>query len=279
MSFKRINALIASIAILFSIVPNLYRCRVYAEETNDEYYKVLSFGHSYTSVIKSDNSLYTWGRNEEGVLGRGTNDYFFGSRGYTVAAKSRINNPEKLAANIVTADFGINDHAAYINENHELYMWGRNSEGQLGTGDYVNRLSPAKIMNNVKSVSLGNTSSAALTCSGELYLWGSSLCRDENGEITYTDTPQKAMENVDHVSLCGSSIAVITKDGCLYTWGQNEFGEVGNGTDSPVMLVWFVWAVHAVQRLLMITFSICGVRMVIIKCLEKATMIIMLHIR
>ena len=52
-------------------------------------------------------------------------------------------------------------------------MWGYNNGGRLGNG-YGNGIvaTPIKILDNVKSVSLGNSHSAAITKDGSLYTWG-----------------------------------------------------------------------------------------------------------
>ena len=235
MKVRRIKALFMSIAVMIFAVSGVYSSYAQSDiQKNDGYQKALSFGHSYASAIKDDNTLITWGRNEEGVLGIGKADSYSTITQYSVVVKSKINAPKKIAENIITADFGINNHAAYINENGELYLWGRNTENQLGFGDALNKYSPVKIMDNVKSVSLGNRISAAVKQNGELYVWGCELCRNERGGISNSSTLQKVMENVKDVSMCGSSIAVITDDDCLYAWGENEFGEVGNATITPV---------------------------------------------
>ena len=184
MILKRTTALLMSLSILL-LIPRYSSINAFANEGDGgEYQKALNFGHSYASALKNDDSLYTWGRNQEGALGRGDKDSMNGKTEYSVVSIKFINAPEKIADNIVTADMSINDHGAYINVNHELYMWGRNSEGQLGTGDYKHKLSPVKIMDNVRSVGLGNRCSAAVTDGGELYVWGSALCRNENVWIT-----------------------------------------------------------------------------------------------
>ena len=135
------------------------------------------------------------------------------------------NNDGKLS-------LGGNHHSAAIAEDGSLYTWGRNYQGQLGNGTKTDSLTPIKIMDNVKSVSLGYSHSAAITEDGSLYTWGYNSSSGELGNGTTTDSliPIKIMDNVKSVSLGGYHSAAITEDGSLYTWGWNMDGQLGNGT-------------------------------------------------
>ena len=72
-------------------------------------------------------------------------------------------------------------------------MWGRNDDGQLGDGTKKEeRSNPVKIMDHVRSVSLGEWHSGAITEDGSLYMWGSNSS-GQLGDGTTTDrlTPIK----------------------------------------------------------------------------------------
>jgi len=140
------------------------------------------------------------------------------------------------------------EHSAAITEDGDLYVWGRNYEGQLGDGTNVDSDTPVKIMEHVREVSLGGLRSAAITEDGELYLWGSNM-GGQLGNGTYEDSnvPVRIMSHVRDVSLGTNHSAAITEDGDLYLWGSNGVGQLGNetneGSNVPVRIMSHVKAV------------------------------------
>jgi alpha-tubulin suppressor-like RCC1 family protein len=118
----------------------------------------------------------------------------------------------------------------------EVYSWGLGSSGQLGHNDSVNLDTPKKIEtfpnghSQIYSVFCASAQSAAITESGDLYLWG-----------------WKGRENVDipqHISLPAPVIAVglggfhvialvDQEDGPkVFTWGQGAKGQLGYDTQN-----------------------------------------------
>ena len=121
--------------------------------------KSVSLG-SISAAITETGELYMWGENYCGLLGNGTT-----ADSYT---------PMKIMDKVVSFNIG-HALAMAITKDGGLYTWGANTNGQLGDGttsQWVIRSIPAKILDNVKSVSLGNSHSAAITKDGSLYTWG-----------------------------------------------------------------------------------------------------------
>lgn len=88
-----------------------------------------------------------------------------------------------------------------------------------------------KILENVTSVSLGDSYSAAITENGDLYCWGDNSWGEVgNGSRADQTRPVKILEHVTSVSLGNGYSAAITENGELYCWGDNDYGQVGNGS-------------------------------------------------
>lgn len=123
-------------------------------------------------------------------------------------------------------------HTGVITEDGSLYVWGDNSDGQLGDGGKEEfRSEPIKIMDNVKEVSMGGEYSGAITEDGSLYIWGGNLQGQlGDGSTTSKTEPVKIMDNVKQVSLGYAHGGAITEDGSLYMWGDNSDGQLGDGT-------------------------------------------------
>ena len=84
--------------------------------------------------------------------------------------------------------------------------------------------------NYVKSISLVEAHSAAITTNGDLYCWGYNWNGEVGNGTTKTQlTPVKILGNVKSVSLGGENSAAITTNDDLYCWGYNWL-EVGNQT-------------------------------------------------
>ena len=119
-----------------------------------------------------------------------------------------------------------------ISTNGNLYMWGNNTNGQLGNGTNQNSSVPVNILNNVnefacvKSDSLGVISKEHF-----LYTWGKNEYGQlGNGTMENSSIPVKIIENVKKANVGSDSSYAITQNGSLYTWGKNEYGQLGNGT-------------------------------------------------
>ena len=87
-----------------------------------------------------------------------------------------------------------------------------------------------------KSVTAHGNVTAAITTSGDLYMWGKNdYGQVGNGTTTDQETPVKVLSNVASASInvfnfSDSYCAAITTNGDLYMWGYNAYGQVGNGT-------------------------------------------------
>lgn len=150
---------------------------------------------------------------------------------------------------------GHGNHSAAVREDGSLWLWGYGYYGQLGDGRQVEgtagsegsySLVPIRIMENVRSVSLGDFHSAAIKEDGSLWMWGGepkgtavSGCLGY-GRTEGSPVPVKVMENVRSVSLGSQHSAAIKNDGSLWIWGRGEC--LGNGSKdfaaySPVQVM------------------------------------------
>ena len=184
--------------------------------------KSVSLGVCHAGAVTNDGNLYMWGSDgNNGAIGNGTYDEI-----YCV--------PIKVMENVKLVSLGHWNTGAVTNDG-SLYMWGNNDCGELGNdkGEWDSSYSdvPIKIMENVESISLGESTSAAVTSDGSLYMWGNNSYGElGNGTKTDSTVPIKIMENVKSVSLSSGRSAAITKDGSLYVWGDNTYGLLGDGT-------------------------------------------------
>ncbi len=127
----------------------------------------------------------------------------------------------------------------FITRDKELYMWGYNDNGQLGTGEktYKHIWEPQFIFKCIQ-ISCGSNFAGAITAKGELFMWGKNCCSQlgATGTIVSKSTPTlikiKGNPKISQVS-CGSShTGAVTEDGRLYMWGDNDYGQLGDILDA-----------------------------------------------
>ena len=122
---------------------------------------MVACGQYHTVAMKSDGTLWGWGRNGNGQLGDGTG--------------TTTNSPVQVgtANNWVTVASGA-DHALALKSDGTLWAWGHNGVGQLGDGSTTQRLSPVQVgtANNWATVACGAGHTLAVKGDGTLWGWG-----------------------------------------------------------------------------------------------------------
>ncbi|OZQ66767.1 hypothetical protein CA600_10430 [Paenibacillus sp. VTT E-133280] len=143
-----------------------------------------------------------------------------------------------LIPNLKKSAFG-ESHYAIIDENGMLWMWGDNSEGQLGDGTTVSSTVPVRVASNIISVSVGAYHTVALTTNHEVLVWGANKRGQLTGssqksilkpKLVKNNTNNNPLNNIVAVSAGSEYTLVLCSDGSLLGWGANSYGQLGDGT-------------------------------------------------
>jgi len=185
--------------------------------------------------LKTDGTLWTWGRNAKGELGN--NDVNLNSVSSPVQTVAAGTNWKSLATGVGN---GANGSIAAIKNDGTLYVWGDNTYGQLGVGDTIDRSSPVQTIaggTNWLQVASGAGFMGAVKTDGTLWTWG---WNGQGGlglnDRTNRSSPVQTVDGRDNwlqISASGAGIgamAYIPSVGRLYGWGYNPQGPVGDGT-------------------------------------------------
>ncbi len=152
----------------------------------------ISLGNTHSSALTSYGRVLTWGDNNNGQLGDGTNT----QRTTPVEITNRFN----LIAGeeIANISLGSSYYSSALSTYGRIFTWGSNNSGQLGDGTAISRSAPINIKNGfvlsegeaIVNISLGGGASSFLTSTGHLFLWGNNDAGQlgDGGNSKYTPT-------------------------------------------------------------------------------------------
>ncbi|XP_054532951.1 X-linked retinitis pigmentosa GTPase regulator isoform X4 [Pan troglodytes] len=188
--------------------------------------KLAACGRNHTLVSTEGGNVYATGGNNEGQLGLGDTEER--NTFHVISFFTSEHKIKQLSA-------GSNTSAA-LTEDGRLFMWGDNSEGQIGLKNVSNVCVPQQVTigKPVSWISCGYYHSAFVT-NGELYVFG----EPENGKLGLPNqllgnhrTPQLVSEIPEKVIqvACGGEHTVVLTENAVYTFGLGQFGQLGLGT-------------------------------------------------
>ncbi|XP_038658067.1 X-linked retinitis pigmentosa GTPase regulator isoform X2 [Scyliorhinus canicula] len=189
--------------------------------------KLVACGRNHTLVCTEQGTVYATGDNSEGQLGLGdTEERTTFQRIEFFTNKQKI---KRLAA-------GSNISAA-LTVDGNLFMWGDNSEGQIGldTENNANVPHQVDVGKPICWVSCGYYHSAFVTDDGQLYTVGESdhgklgLPLDQPINHRIPQPVAGISGNVTQVS-CGGDHTIVLAEGDVYAFGFGQFGQLGHGT-------------------------------------------------
>ena len=208
----------------------------------------IATGNYFTVAVKSDGTLWLWSAAWAGQLGTDTN-WTAVSAGYyhALALKSdgslwtwgnNNNTPTRIGTDTDwTAVSAEGFHFVALKSNGTLWTWGGNHRGQLGDGTNIDRNTPTRIGDSDwKAVSAGALHTAALKSDGSLWTWGDNEYSQlgDGTVITNRNFPTRIGTDTDWAEIAGGGTHTLAlkSDGSLWTWGYNNFGQLGDGTDT-----------------------------------------------
>lgn len=182
-------------------------------------------GLQHSLAVTNTGSVYAWGRNNGAQLGDNSN-----ADRHTPVLINFTGTP------VITSVAAGNQHSLALDNSGNVWAWGANNCGQLGTGDKTERKTPVKIgsLSGIIAIAANGDHSLALKNDGTVWAWG----RNDYGQLGNTlksesNTPIQVEEtgftNVSKIAAGWHHNIALKNDGSLWTWGWNYYGQLGNG--------------------------------------------------
>ena len=182
-------------------------------------------GYGHNLAIKSDGTLWAWGKNNNGQLGLGNT--------------TNYSSPKQIGAlttwsKIAAGPGGGSDFSLAIKTDGTMWSWGSNYFGGLGLGNVADRSSPVQVgaLTDWSKIAAGNLHTIAVKTDGTLWSWG----RNSDGQLgdgttTYRSSPVQvgALTTWSKIESGEGHNLAIKTDGTLWSWGKNSYGQLGDG--------------------------------------------------
>uniref|UniRef100_A0A671UH64 RCC1 and BTB domain containing protein 2 n=1 Tax=Sparus aurata TaxID=8175 RepID=A0A671UH64_SPAAU len=184
----------------------------------------LSYGTGpHVVIATADGEVFAWGHNGYSQLGNGTTNH-----GLTPALVST-----NLLSKRVTEVACGSHHTIALTTDGEVYAWGYNNSGQVGSGSTANQPTPRRVSSCLQNkvvvnIACGQLCSMAVLDNGEgfVYAWGAN----SYGQLGTGNKSNQALptlintdkERMVEVAACHTShtSAAKTQSGQVLMWGQ-----------------------------------------------------------
>ena len=184
-------------------------------------------GYDYSIGLTKAGTVYSWGANGTGQLGRTTN-------GNAPPAPLTLTNVTNIAAGLQHACAVVSGAAT---------CWGNDQNGELGDGKQNNQSVTPITVNvankTIQQVTAGYSHTCALAADGTIYCWGQNdwgQCGTGLGDAGFDNADVLAPTQVQ--GLTGKALEVeagtnhtcaLIEGGSVMCWGADDRGQLGQG--------------------------------------------------
>ena len=212
----------------------------------------IAAGGSHSLALCSNGTVAAWGYNGDGELG---DNYVSAFQSHVPVAVNTASGVSALAGKTVVAVACGNEHNLALCSDGTVAAWGGNNYGQVGDNSTTNR--PVPVMVNTASnvsalygklvvaIAAGGAYSLALCGDGTVAAWGENGWGQlGDGDLIDPHRMPVMVNAASNVSaLYGKTVVAIAagyahslalcSDGTVAAWGENNYGQLGDNTQTP----------------------------------------------
>ena len=189
--------------------------------------QALAGGKAHSLVLLQDGEVWTWGRNNDGQLGLGDQT--------TRWAPFRIPSlPNTISGISAGSSFSM-----ALDQNGQVWTWGRNDQGQLGLGGTTLHMQPQLIAESTQvpivALSGGDAFALALDRAGQVYAWGRGAEGQLGNALAMATRPMPVpgLPPIAAIAAGHRHALALARDGTVWSWGANERGQLGDASIVP----------------------------------------------
>ena len=202
--------------------------------------------NNFTSgAIKTDGTLWVWGRNDEAQLGQ--------------SSLTQRSSPVQLPGTNWSSVLAGAEACAGIKTDGTLWTWGRNHHGQLGHNNLTNYSSPKQIPGTTWiEIAGGYRQLVGLKSAGTMWSWGDNYHGALGVNLPPSSHPSYSNSMSSPVQIPGTNwrsiksgnfwFSATKTDGTLWTWGTGSDGQLGHNEaenkSAPIQIPGTTWNIH-----------------------------------
>ena len=172
-------------------------------------------GRAHVLGLRTDGSLWTWGDDTRGALGRGA-----GADGGTPLPVPGLWRSIAAAKDVSLA----------FRRDGSLWAWGDNGNLQFGTATTVSSAEPVPVPGAWKAIAVGSSQVLALHDAGALWAWGTDVAGNGGRGDAGLSAVAQVVDPGPFVSVAAADDSfALLEDGGLVGFGPNRFGSLGLG--------------------------------------------------
>jgi alpha-tubulin suppressor-like RCC1 family protein len=214
--------------------------------------QAIAAGRSHALAVTTAGAVWAWGTGNEGQLGNG------GTANSNVPVQVTTVGLSNLSG-VVSVAGGVNLSLARKSDG-TVWAWGRNAEGELGSGSISsNRTRADQVVQlaQVRALAAGDWHALAVRNDGSVWGWGNGAygqLGNNSGADQPTPVQANGISGIDSVAGGGYFSVALGLDGSIWSWGDNLYGQLGDGTtlsrSAPARVAdaGFTWRRAAVVR-------------------------------
>ncbi|CAL7946588.1 unnamed protein product [Xylocopa violacea] len=209
----------------FSMTEDILSFRKLNGKLKDKVVVDIACGWDCSAALTIDGTLFLWGSNCFGQLGKQPNNLQWTCEPFEVLTNRKFKR----------ISMGLR-HTALITEDHKVLVAGAGSKGQLGLGPSTNvayTFTEVSTLTNIEDVSCGQHHTIAKAKDGNLYVFGDN----KHGQLgVNTDVWSRASTPIKLPNLqfklpvkihSGWSHVILLNDNQIFGWGRNTYGQLG----------------------------------------------------
>lgn len=209
-----------------SVANNLESSRVPLPVKGLSAVTAVAAGPQFGLALRSDGTVWAWGRNDGGQLGGGTTN----SSG--VGTPTEVNGLDDVVA--IAAGAGSWGTAYALRSDGTVWAWGQGGSGQLGDGKDANSTTPVQVtgLRGVVGIAAGASVGYALLADGTVWAWGDGSSGGlGNGSTVDSAVPVQVHGLHDVIAIAAGGIQsygnhaagyALAADGSVWAWGSMD---------------------------------------------------------